>query len=198
MATTDGAIGVSRPRLDGEAKVRGAMRYAADLPVQGLLHARLVLAAEAHGRIASIDVDSALAVPGVVAVLTAADLPIVPGTAGRAGQPLAREEVVYSGQPVALVVAESEAAAADGVDEVLVEIEPLPAVLDLEAAMAIDAPPARIDAPSGEAVDVGAAHAAVEGADAGGEDEELSANVADRMRMAAGDVEAGLDGGARG
>ena len=197
MAIADGAIGVSRRRLDGEGKVRGTTRYAADLPVQGLLHARLVLAAEAHGRIGRIDGEGALRVPGVVAVLTAADLPIVPGAAGRAGQPLAREEVVFSGQPVAMVVAESEAAASDGVDEVLVEIEPLPAVLDLEAAMAVDAPLARIDAPSGEAVDVGAAHAAVEGADAGGEDEELSANVADRMRMAAGDVEAALDGGAR-
>jgi CO/xanthine dehydrogenase Mo-binding subunit len=196
MATTDGAIGVSRPRLDGEAKVRGATRYAADLPVQGLLHARLVLAAEAHGRIASIEVDSALAVPGVVAVLTAADLPIVPGTAGRAGQPLAREEVVYSGQPVALVVAESEAAAADGVDEVIVEISPLPAVLDLEGAMAPDAPLARVDAGDGEAADVGAAHAAVEGADEGGENEDLSANVAGRQRMVAGDAAAALDGAA--
>jgi CO/xanthine dehydrogenase Mo-binding subunit len=188
MATTDGAIGVSRRRLDGEGKVRGTTRYAADLPVQGLLHARLVLAAEAHGRIERIDGAGALGVPGVVAVLTAADLPIVPGTAGRAGQPLAREEVVYSGQPVALVVAESEAAAADGVDEVIVEIAPLPAVLDVEGAMAPDAPLARVVADDGEAADVGAAHAAVEGADEGGEAEDLSANVAGRQRMASGDV----------
>jgi CO/xanthine dehydrogenase Mo-binding subunit len=196
MATTTGGIGVSRPRVDGEGKVRGATRFAADLPVQGLLHARLVLAAEAHGRIASIDAESARAVPGVVAVLTAADLPIVPGTAGRAGQPLAREEVVYSGQPVALVVAESEAAAADGVDEVLVEIAPLPAVLDLEAAMVPDAPLARVVAADGDATDAGGAHAAVEGADEGGEDEDFSANVAGRQRMAAGDAAAALAGGA--
>src|SRR5919198_4290671 len=196
MAIADGAIGVSRPRLDGEGKVRGTTRYAADVPVNGLLHARLVLAAEAHGRIASIDGSGALQVPGVVAVLTAEDLPIASGAAGRAGQPLARSEVVYSGQPVAMVVAETEAAATDGVDEVLVAIDPLPAVLDLEGAMAVDAPLARIDAPSGGAADVGAAHAAVEGAEAGGEDEELSANVADRMRMAAGDAGAALAAGA--
>jgi CO/xanthine dehydrogenase Mo-binding subunit len=196
MATTTSGIGVSRPRLDGEGKVRGTTRYAADLPVHGLLHARLVLAAEAHGRIARIDVAAALAVPGVVAALTAADLPIVDGAAGRAGQPLAREEVVYSGQPVALVVAETEAAATDGVDRVLVEIDPLPAVMDLEAAMAPDAPLARVVAADAEGADVGAAHAAVEGADAGGEDEELSDNVAGRQRMAFGDVEAGLSGGA--
>ena len=181
--------------MDGEGKVRGTTRFAADLPVPGLLHARLVLAAEAHGRIARIDAEGALGVPGVVAVLTAADLPIVSGVAGRSGQPLAREEVVFSGQPVAMVVAETEAAATDGVDAVIVEIEPLPAVLDLEGAMAPDAPLARVDAAEGEAADVGAAHAAVEGADEGGEDEELSANVAGRQRMAAGDAAAALANG---
>ncbi|HEY7619608.1 MAG TPA: xanthine dehydrogenase family protein molybdopterin-binding subunit [Solirubrobacteraceae bacterium] len=196
MATTSSAIGVSRRRLDGEGKVRGTTRFAADLPVAGLLHARLVLAAEAHGRIARIDTDGALGVPGVVAVLTADDLPIVPGTAGRSGQPLAREEVVYSGQPVAMVVADTEAAAADGVDEVLVEIEPLPAILDLEGAMAPDAPLARVDVDEGEAADVGAAHAAVEGADEGDENEDLSDNVAGRQRMAAGDAAAALADGA--
>ena len=128
---TSTAIGVSRRRSDGEGKVRGSTRFAADVPVRGLLHARPVLAAEAHGRIASIDGSAALDVPGVVAVLTAADLPFVDGAAGRAGQPLARSEIVFSGQPVALVVAETEAAAADGVDEVVVDVEPLEAALDL-------------------------------------------------------------------
>src|SRR4051794_41866513 len=62
--TTSTAIGVSRRRSDGEGKVRGATRFAADLPVHGLLHARLVLAAEAHGRIAGIDSSAALEVAG--------------------------------------------------------------------------------------------------------------------------------------
>ena len=196
MATTSTAIGVPRRRVDGEGKVRGSTRYAADLPVPGLLHARPVLAAEAHGRIARIDADAALGVAGVVAVLTAADLPFVESAAGRAGQPLAREEVVYSGQPVALVVAESEAAATDGVDEVVVEIEPLEAALDLETAMAPGAPLARIDVAAGDGADVGGAHAAAGGGDAGGDGEELSDNVAGRQRMAAGDVAAALAGGA--
>ena len=121
--TTSTTIGVSRRRSDGEGKVRGSTRFAADVPVHGLLHARLVLAAEAHGRIAGIDGAAALDLAGVVAVLTAADLPFVEGAAGRAGQPLARSEIVYSGQPVALVVAETEAAAADGVDAVVVDVE---------------------------------------------------------------------------
>src|SRR5215475_4252066 len=115
------AVGVSTPRRDSEPKVRGATRFAADLPVPGLLHARLVLAHEAHASISAIDVDDALALDGVVAVLTAADLPIVATGPGRLYEPLAREEVVYAGQPVALVVAESEVLAEDGAELVGVE-----------------------------------------------------------------------------
>ena len=73
--------------------------------------------------------------PGVVAVLTADDLPLAGGS-GRVAEPLARSEIVWSGQPVALVIAESEAAAEDGAARVWAEEEPLEAVLDLEAAMA--------------------------------------------------------------
>src|SRR5436305_10956943 len=162
---SSGAIGVARRRLDGEAKVRGATRYAADLPVAGLLHARPVLSVEAHARIARIDVEEALRVPGVVAVLRAEDLPIAPDARGRPGEPLAREEVVFCGQPVALVVAESEAAASDGADLVDVDYEPLEAVLDLEAAMTPGAPRARVDVDveESEDSDVGAAHAAASG-----------------------------------
>ena len=107
-------VGVPTPRRDSEPKVRGTTRFAADLPVHGLLHARLVLAHEAHAMITSIATDAARALPGVVAVLTAADLPIVATGPGRLYEPLAREEVVYAGQPVAIVVAETEALAADG------------------------------------------------------------------------------------
>src|SRR5947209_7702971 len=98
------------PRRDSEPKVRGATRYAADVPIPGLLHARLVLAFEAHARIVSIDTDEARASPGVVAVLTADDLTIAATGPGRSRQPLAREEVVYAGQPIAIVVADSETA----------------------------------------------------------------------------------------
>jgi CO/xanthine dehydrogenase Mo-binding subunit len=189
--TTSSAIGLSRRRVDGESKVRGATRFVADLPVHGLLHARLVLAAEAHGRIVGIDTDGALRVPGVVAVLTADDLPIVAGAGGRAGQPLARSEVVFSGQPVAMVIAETETAATDGVDEVVVEIDPLPAALDVEAAMRPGAAVARVDTEEGDGADVGAAHAEAGGGEETADDEELSANVAGRQRMASGDA-AGL------
>src|SRR3954454_11344304 len=136
-------IGTARRRRDGESKVRGATRYVADMPVHGLLHARPVLAAEAHARITSIDGSAALEVPGVVAVLTAADLPLVGGS-GRAAEPLAREEIVWSGQPVALVIAERQAAAEDVAGLVVVDSEPLEPVMDLEAALAVDAPRARL------------------------------------------------------
>ncbi|MEA2358562.1 MAG: hypothetical protein QOI62_1822 [Solirubrobacteraceae bacterium] len=188
------SIGVARRRLDGEAKVRGVTRYAADLPVLGLLHGRLVLAAEAHALIASIDTEQARAVPGVVAVLTADDLPIATGGPGRAREPLARREVVYAGQPVALVVAESEAAAADGVELVVVECEPLPVVLDLEAAMAPGADPARRDRAAGDGEDAGSAHAAVGGGEDEADEEDLSDNVLGRQRLAGGDAPGALAG----
>ena len=73
---TDGPIGVPRPRLDAPQKVTGTTRYAADTAVPGLLHARLVSSWEAHALVERIDTEAAVAVPGVVACLTAADLPI--------------------------------------------------------------------------------------------------------------------------
>lgn len=190
--STDAGIGASRRRLDGEAKVRGATRYAADLPVPGLLHARLVLAADAHARIASVERDAALQVPGVVAVLLADDLPTAAGVGGRNGEPLARREIVYSGQPVAIVVAESEAAAADGVEAVVVASEPLPAAVDLEAAMRPDAPRAVLQRQDAQGADVGAAHASVDGEAGETDDEPLSGNVIGRQRMVGGDAAAAL------
>jgi CO/xanthine dehydrogenase Mo-binding subunit len=184
------AIGQTRRRRDGDPKVRGATRYTGDMPMHGLLHARLVLAAEAHARLTGVDAGAALDVPGVVAVLTAEDLPLAPGAAGRAGPPLARGEILWSGQPVALVLAETEAAAEDGADLVDVETEPLEAVLDLEAAMADDAPAARLTM-----IAEGESEAGAHGGAAGVQeaDAPASPNVAARQRMAQGDAAAGLD-----
>src|SRR3954469_4496555 len=180
-------IGVPRRRVDGEQKVRGATRYAADLPIAGVLHGRLVLATEAHARVTGIDAEAARAMPGVVAVLTAADLPVSPNAPGRAGEPLAREEVVFAGQPVALVVAETEAAAEDAVDAVIVDLEPLEAVLDLEAAMAPGAPRARAVEQDRGGHDLGGAHASVDAGDDDQPEEDLSDNVGGRQRLANGD-----------
>ena len=186
------AVGVSSPRRDSEPKVRGATRYAADASIAGLLHARLVLSHEAHAMIKSIGTEAARALPGVVAVLTADDLPIKATGKGRLFEPLAREEVVYAGQPVALVIADSEAVAEDGVELVEVELEPLEPVLELEAAIQPGAPLARVNVRADEAgSDLGDAHASV-AAGGIGDDEDLSDNVLDTARLANGDVDAAL------
>ena len=185
------SIGVSTPRRDSEPKVRGAIRFAADTSVPGLLHARLVLAHEAHALITAIHTDAAAALPGVVAVLTAADLPLVTTGPGRMYEPLASEEVVYAGQPVALVVAETEALAHDGADLVEVELEPLEPVLELEAATRPDAPRARVKARAeGDGAGLTEAHASVAAGDIG--DEQLSDNVLGTARIEHGDVDAAL------
>jgi CO/xanthine dehydrogenase Mo-binding subunit len=183
------AVGVSTPRRDSEPKVRGTARFAADMPVPGLLHARLVLSHEAHAMITAIRTDAALALPGVVAVLTAHDLPLAATGRGRSYEPLARDEVIYAGQPVALVVAESEALAEDGAELVEVELDPLEPVLDLEAAIRPGAARARVRAAADDAgSDLGDAHASV--ATSGiGDKEELSDNVLGTARLENGDVD---------
>jgi CO/xanthine dehydrogenase Mo-binding subunit len=185
---SDTVIGVSRPRLDAPDKVTGATRFAADGYVHGLLHARPVLSTEAHARIRGVDKAAALATPGVVAVLLAADLPLATTGTDRTAEPLARQEVVFAGQPVALVVAETEAAAEDGAETLVVEYEPLDAVVDVEAAMEPGAALARLVEEAEEGGDLESIHA---GVDHGQEDdlaEELSGNVLDRITREKGDV----------
>jgi len=177
-AVEEQAIGVSRPRLDSEEKVRGVTRYAADVPHLDLLHARLVLAHDAHARVLSIDRDEALRAPGVIAVFTADDLPLAGNGDSRAEAPLARDEILFAGQPVALVVAESEGAAEDGAELVVVETESLPAVVDLGYAIKPDAPRARMHEETEES-DIGSEHA-----DVGGSGEEVPANEIDSPNVA--------------
>ena len=158
MAQSTRYVGVRRPRIDGRDKVLGATRYGGDLTWPGLLHGRIVPSVYAHAMIRRIDATAALEVPGVVAVLTAADLPIAWHGPERRFEPLARGEVVFVGQPVALVVAETEAAAADGAALVDVELEPLEPVVDVLAAVEPGAPLARLtpipgaDPPEGNVV----------------------------------------------
>ena len=123
-------------RVDGAEKVTGQARFGADAQIQGLLHVRLVLSPYAHARVLRVDASRALALPGVVAVATADDLAahVKGAPTSRAKELLARGVVRFCGQPVAAVLAESEAAAEDALAEVVVEYEELPALLDpLEA-----------------------------------------------------------------
>ncbi len=193
MSDSETTIGVARPRLDGPDKAKGATRYAADGYVHGLLHARLVLSTEAHARISSVDRAAALAVPGVVAVLVASDLPMATTGTDRTSEPLAREEVVFAGQPVAIVVADTEAAAEDGVEAVLVEYDPLEAVIDVEEAMQSGAALARLVEESEDGGDLESIHAGVDRGQEDGEQEQLSGNVLDRVHRTSGDAAGLLD-----
>jgi CO/xanthine dehydrogenase Mo-binding subunit len=186
-------IGVARPRVDSPDKVTGATRYAADGYVHGLLHARPVLSTEAHARIRSVECEAALAVPGVVAVLTAGDLPITATGTDRTVEPLARKEVVFAGQPVALVVAESEAAAEDGAELVLVDYESLEAIVDVEQAMLPGGALARLDEEGEGGGDLESIHAGVDRGEDADEEEELSGNVLDTVHRSSGDATAALD-----
>lgn len=190
-------IGARLTRPDGPAKLTGEARYAADLAPAGLLHVRLVLSPHAHARIVFVDADAALATPGVVAVVTAADLaPYVKSPpSSRARCLLADGEVRYCGQPVLAVLAESEAAAADGAALVDVAYEELPAVLDIDAALAPDAPAVWPDELPGASAEA-AGHGVEAAGPADAADTEHGAgrspNVAAVERMDRGDVEEGL------
>jgi len=186
-------IGVPRPRIDAPDKVTGATRYAADGYIHRLLHARLVLSTEAHALIREIDRDAALAVPGVVAVLGAGDLPITTTGTDRTAEPLAREEVIFAGQPVAIVVAETEAAAEDGAELVIVEYEPLEAVVDVEDAMLPGSAIARRVEEEGGGGDLESIHAGVDRGQEDAEQEQLSGNVLDHVHRRSGEVAAAFE-----
>ena len=185
-AATTG-IGVPRSRVDAAVKLTGKARFAGDAEFARLLHGRPVLAPYAHARILGVNVKAALAVPGVHRVLVASDLRIE-AEGGRAAEPLAASEVVFSGQPVALVVADSEAAAADGAELVVVDYEPLEAVVDIERAIAPGSAPARLSGVADHA-DI-AMHGDTGESKDSGSGEALSENAVGRTAFVQGDVEA--------
>ena len=101
-------VGTSLPRQDGPDKVTGRARYAGDQALPGLLYARLVTSPYAHARLLNIDTSAALSIPGVVAAFTAETLEMAQvNLLSRAQSPLAQDEVVWCGHPVAIVVASS-------------------------------------------------------------------------------------------
>ncbi len=180
-------VGQATPMIDGGAKVTGNLKYTGDLKLAGMLHARFVLSSYAHANIKGIDADAALALPGVQRVLTAADLPDI-APSSRARLMLARDRVIFVGQPVAVVLADDQASAADGAELVDVDYEPLDAATTMDAAMAEDAP---LVWPNG--IQTGAGDEAAHGADAGGEaedEEEEASNIAGRTKIERGDVAA--------
>ncbi|MFL5654400.1 MAG: xanthine dehydrogenase family protein molybdopterin-binding subunit [Ktedonobacteraceae bacterium] len=185
-------VGMSLRRQDGPDKVTGRARYAGDQALPGMLYARLVLSPYAHARILNIDTSAAPSVPGVVAVFTAETLGIPQADPlSRLQSPLAQQEVLWCGHPVAIVVGETEASAEDGAAAVEVDYDPLPVVIDPEAAIRPDSPLVRshreIPAAAG-----GDEHAAIPQEAAPVEEEELSQNVSQAPPVRMGDIEGGL------
>ncbi|MDQ3867858.1 MAG: xanthine dehydrogenase family protein molybdopterin-binding subunit, partial [Actinomycetota bacterium] len=137
---------VGRPerRREDARFLRGEAKYLDDLERAGQLHAAFARSPFPHARIAGIDTGEALASPGVIAVLTGAELedvgPLPPGSiedgvVADAGHPvLARGTTRYVGEPLALVVAETRAQAEDAAELVLPELDPLAPVLDAREA----------------------------------------------------------------
>jgi CO/xanthine dehydrogenase Mo-binding subunit len=187
METNYSQIGKPTRIIDGQAKVTGQLKYIRDLKVPHMLHARPILSMYPHANIKSIDKEAALEIPGVYAVITAEDLPyIVPSSRSRLM--LARDRVIFVGQPVALILAETEAAAMDAVDMVFIDYELLPAAITVEEAMAEDAP---LVWPSG--VPEGSGDEGAHGADVGdGEEKEakIHSNIAGINGHERGDVDA--------
>jgi CO/xanthine dehydrogenase Mo-binding subunit len=137
-----GVVGESAPRADAPPKTLGSFLYASDLARDGMLHGATVRSPHAHARILRIDVSAARAMPGVVAVLTNDDLPTheLFGLMQKDQPVLARTEVRYVGEPVALVAADDPEVARLAALAVKVEYEPLPIVTDPVAALAAGAP----------------------------------------------------------
>ncbi len=170
-------VGRSLKRKEDPRLITGRARYVDDMSLPGLLHAAIVRSPEAHARIVSIDASAALARDDVEMVLTGEDMAdlqsplpcawVPPGTevANPPHWPLARGVVNHVGDAVALVVGTDRYAVVDAAEDVLVEYETLPAIVDPKAALAEGAPLVH---------------------------EDLGSNKAYEFSLGGGDVEAGL------
>jgi carbon-monoxide dehydrogenase large subunit len=143
-------LGSSRKRVEDARFTQGKGRYVDDMKLPGMLFGDFVRSPYGHARIRSINAEAAKALPGVIAVITAADLkPLnlhyMPTLAGDVQAVLAEEKVLYQNQEVAFVIAEDRYVAADAVELVEVDYEELPALVDPFKAMDADAPVLRED-----------------------------------------------------
>jgi aerobic carbon-monoxide dehydrogenase large subunit len=162
-------FGAPIKRNEDRRLLTGAALFVDDVELPGLLHAALVRSPLAHARIRNIDTSGALRRPGVVAAYTAHDLgkywqpgPLLvppPPIAGitfdqRTQVPLAKDKVRHVGEPLALVIAESRYLAEDALADVVVDLEPLPVVVDLEEALQADSARVHDDVPGNVAAHV--------------------------------------------
>lgn len=145
--TRTGVIGQRLLRREDPALLTGEAKYTNDMQVPGALHLAVLRSPYAHARLRSVDVSAAAPMPGVVAVYTGADLaaewaapmpcawPVTPDMKNPAHYPLAIDKACYAGDGVACVLATSDAAARDALEAIVVDYEPLTAVVDLEHAL---------------------------------------------------------------
>ena len=148
-------LGAPIKRNEDRRLLTGSAMFVDDVELPGLLHAAFVRSSVAHARVRSIDTSAALARKGVIAVYTAQDLGVYwrpgpllvppPPVAGltfneRTQVPLAKDRVRHVGEPLALVIAENRYLAEDAAADIAVDLEPLPAVVDLEQALADSSP----------------------------------------------------------
>ncbi len=143
-------MGCKRKRVEDIRFVQGKGNYVDDIKLPAMLYGDLVRSPHGHARVKKIDTSKAAGVPGVVAVITAETLKTVnlawmPTLAGDMQMVLADGKVLFQNQEVAFVIAESREAAADAVELVEVEYEPLPVNVDPLKAMTDDAPMIRED-----------------------------------------------------
>ena len=141
MRDPDTAARRSPPRLDAADKATGRARYADDIRLPGMLHAAIHTSQQAHARIVACRTDAALALPGVHAIVTGADIAGTRwGGIVKDETMLARDKVRYVGEPIAAVAAIDAATAIRAAAAIEVDYEPLRCVLSPDAALARDAP----------------------------------------------------------
>jgi aerobic carbon-monoxide dehydrogenase large subunit len=157
-------VGARVRRKEDPRLITGKSTYVGDLHLAGMLHVGFVRSQYAHANINGIDTSTAEGMPGVVQVIVGADAPGLLNPTGSEGShvpevgevnstdiskyPLAIGRVRYVGEPVAAVIAETEAQARDAADTIMVDYEPLPAVTDMEKAVEDGAPQLYDDKPS--------------------------------------------------
>jgi len=142
-ARAHGLVGVPQPRVGGPERVTGRQEYLADIRLENMLYVKLVGIDRGHARILSVDVSRAWEVPGVVDIVSAADLPQPVARFGPvyADRPIiAVDDVNFHGEPVVAVAAETKVAAELAASLVEIEFEELPGVYDMDTALRPDAP----------------------------------------------------------
>jgi carbon-monoxide dehydrogenase large subunit len=152
-------VGTARRRKEDARLITGRTRWTDNIALPGMLHLAILRSPYAHARVTSVDVSGALEQPNVVAAFTGADVadiqgglpcawPVTEDIVHPTRPPLAVDEVRFHGEAVAVVVARDRASAVDALESIAVEYEPLPAVLDMEAALAEGADTVHADLPN--------------------------------------------------